>query len=69
MKVYGHYSVNVLEVNDRIKRALNKAGVHHIDDLCGRSEDDLYKISGIGKTSIAAIKDALATVQRELLPS
>jgi DNA-directed RNA polymerase alpha subunit len=66
MQTHGSWSINTLDIDDRIKRALNAAGIRLIDDLCEQSEVDLFKVSGIGKLSIDAIKAALAKINRSL---
>jgi DNA-directed RNA polymerase alpha subunit len=69
MLTHGSWSINTLDIDDRVKRALNKAGIRLIDDLCDKSESDLFKVSGIGRLSIDAIKAALTKIDRDLLPS
>ena len=48
-----------LDLSSSIICALDDAGIETLEDLCGKTAEELLSIKGIGRKSIQAIRDEL----------
>ena len=57
-----HWSIDELELSTRAKYCLNSAGIETIGHLVQKTEKDLLKIRGFGRTELRKIKRKLADI-------
>ena len=59
-------TVEELELTQRSRNCLKRAGINTIEELISKTEDDLMKVRNLGKKSLAEIKEKLAEMNFSL---
>ncbi|HHX03930.1 MAG TPA: DNA-directed RNA polymerase subunit alpha [Tissierellia bacterium] len=59
-------TVEELELTQRSRNCLKRAGINTIEELVSKTEDDLMKVRNLGKKSLAEIKEKLAEMNFSL---
>jgi len=66
--LHTRHPIDALNLPPRARNALVRAGITTLEDLVARSDVELLALRGLGSTSLAQVRERLATWEREQQP-